>query len=64
MTIYSMRSGLSGEPRNSAPCQDCFKTISALGLKRVVYYENGNLVAKKIQNYQTDYLTTCKRNIL
>tara|TARA_B110000008_G_scaffold133012_1_gene135127 strand:+ start:737 stop:1132 length:396 start_codon:yes stop_codon:yes gene_type:complete len=64
MTIYSMRSGLSGEPRNSAPCKDCFNTISSLGIKRVVYFEDGNLVAEKIQNYQTNYLTACKRNIL
>lgn len=64
MTIYSMRCGLGGESRNSAPCKDCFNTISSLGIKRIVYFDSGKLVAEKIQNYQTNYITTCKRNIL
>jgi hypothetical protein len=64
MTIYSMRTGLTGEPRESAPCKDCYNCIAALGIKKLVYFENGNLVAKKVQDYKTDYLTTGKRNII
>ena len=62
MTIYSMRSGLTGEPRESAPCKDCHNCISSLGIKKIVYFHNGNLVITKVQDYKTDYITTGKRN--
>ena len=53
-TLYVVRKDSKGNLQDSAPCQDCHKTILELNIKKIFYSgkENSILFCKPI-NYET-----------
>jgi len=57
-----VRVGRDGCIRNSAPCMDCATTLKTLNIKKIVYSnEDGMLSACKINNYNTEHVTTSRK---
>ena len=62
ITVYVVRIGATGEPRDSAPCEDCSAKMKELGVKKVVYTNSeGNLVSEKMKDYKTNHVTLARR---
>ena len=64
ITLYVVRLSYNGIIHDSAPCSDCHKTLSQLGIKRVVYSnEQGDFTSCKMSEYIPKSLSLGRRFI-
>jgi len=64
ITLYVVRVSNNGIIHDSAPCSDCHKTLTQLGIKRVVYSnEEGDFTSCKMSEYVPKSLSLGRRFI-
>ena len=62
--MYIVRVSYNGSLHDSAPCHDCHKTLTEIGIKRIVYSnEDGDLTSCKMSEYVPKSLTLGRRYI-
>ena len=65
IVLYVVRLDAYGKFTNSAPCMNCFKVISELNIKKIVYSIEGNdFNMCKPCEYQTKHLSVGNRLLL
>lgn len=47
--------------RDSAPCRDCHKTLTLLGIKKVIYTSNSGVVQTRLEDCKTSHRTWGRR---
>ena len=64
ITLYVVRVSYNGDIHDSAPCSDCHKTLTKIGIKRVVYSnESGDFTSCKMSEYVPKSLSLGRRFI-
>ena len=64
VTLYIVRVSYNGNIHDSAPCHDCHKTLTDMGIKRIVYSnDEGDLTSCKMTEYIPKSLTLGRRYI-
>ena len=62
IVLYVVRRDAYGKFTNSAPCMNCFKVISELNIKKIVYSIDGNdFNACKPCEYTTNHISVGNR---
>ena len=65
IVLYVIRRDACGKFTNSAPCMNCFKVISELNIKKIVYSMDGNEFNMcKPCEYKTKHLSVGNRILL
>ena len=65
IVLYVVRRDACGKFTNSAPCMNCFKVISELNIKKIVYSMDGNEFNMcKPCEYKTKHLSVGNRILL
>lgn len=62
LVLYVIRRDSCGNFANSAPCMNCFKVISELNIKKIIYSINGNeFNICKPCDYETNHISQGNR---
>ena len=56
-TLYIVRTDTDGNYRNSAPCINCFKMISDLNIKKIIFSTDNDFESYKTSEFTTKHIS-------
>jgi len=57
VTLYIVRIDTEGKYKNSAPCKNCFRIITELNIKKIIFSTDDDFVSYKTEDFQTDHIS-------
>jgi deoxycytidylate deaminase len=52
ITIYVVKKDRNGNYKDSTPCLDCYNYMKKIGIKKIVYSIDGDIISAKLKNIQ------------